>query len=187
MTTIPEHLGGFGTGEHGDEATYFPDMWAWLVNQRGVESMLDIGCGQGHAVDFFGSLKVWVVGIDGVRVPYKPWIVNHDFTTGPWTGRTQFDLGWCCEFLEHLEERFLPNVAPAIQACDTVLMTHAFPGQGGHHHVNCREPAYWANWFGLLGYRLDEPLTASCRAIAALNPSPWNHWTRSGMAFIRHG
>lgn len=192
MTMIPDHLGGFGTGPHGDEATWYPDMWTWLVNQRGVKSVLDIGCGQGHAGRFFHDLGCKVLAVDGVPIePTQPFRFDcHDFTVGPyevpWIGVDKINLGWFCEVAEHVEEEFLPNVAPAIQACDTVLMTHAFPGQGGHHHVNLREPAYWANWFGLLGYRLDEDITRACRAIAALNPSPYNHWVRSGMAFVRH-
>lgn len=185
MTTIPEHLGGFGTGPNGDESTFFPDLWTWLVNGRGIRSVLDIGCGEGHALRCFRDLEVRVLGIEGVPQDDDD-IVQHDFTEEPWVDHDGFGLGWCCEFLEHVEEQYLPNVAPAIQACDLVLMTHAFPGQGGHHHVNCREPAYWSNWFGLLGYRLDEMLTAQCRALAQLNPSPWNHFVRSGMAFVRH-
>lgn len=189
MTTIPEHLGGFGTGPYGDQATYYPDLWGWLVKGRGVESVLDIGCGTGVSTRFFQNLDALTIGIDGVAQPDNPYVEQHDFTQGawepPWSGTPKWDLAWMCEFLEHLEEQYLPNVAPAIQACDLVLMTHAFPGQGGHHHVNCRNPEYWSNWFGLLGYRLDEMLTAQCRALAQLNPSPYNHFVRSGLCFRR--
>jgi SAM-dependent methyltransferase len=186
MTTIPAHLGGNIHGEHGDEATWYPDLWRWLVQTRGVRSVLDLGCGDGQSTEFFASLGAHAVGIDGLIGPdSSPLVLQHDFTTGPVTLGERYDLVWSCEFLEHLEERYRDNLAPAMQAGDLVLVTHAFPGQGGHHHVNCREPAYWANWFGLLGYELDELLTQATRALAAQNPSPWNHFVRSGLAFLK--
>ena len=39
------HLGGYIVG--GDAATSYPDLWSWLVKDYGVESVLDVGCGEG--------------------------------------------------------------------------------------------------------------------------------------------
>lgn len=187
---IPAHLGGFGIGEHGDEATYFPDLWRWLVNVRGINTVLDVGCGQGHSTNYFADLGAYAHGIDGVPVPRRADGTGgsfevFDFAEARYETIVPYDMVWAVEFVEHVEEQYRENFAPAFQAGNLVLMTHAFPGQAGHHHVNCRDSSYWANWMGLLGFELDETLTQGTRALAALNPSPWNHFVRSGMAFVK--
>lgn len=180
------HLGGFKDGPQGDEATYFPDLWIWLVNDLKVDSVVDIGCGAGISTAFFETLLPGsVMGIDGIAQP-QSFIVEHDYTTGPFPLGKDWDLAWCCEFLEHVEEKFLPNVLATFRCCKTILLTHAFPGQQGHHHVLCRTPTYWCGAMAAIGYRLDEELTAKTRELASLNLSPYNHFRRSGLAFVRN-
>ncbi len=187
--TIPEHLGGFLSGPHGDEATWFPDMWRWVVKELDIKSVLDIGCGEGHSLRHFVSLDAFpVLGIDGVEQEHlRPDFRLHDYTTGPWepNARVDYDLGWCCEFLEHIEERFLPNLVTTFQSCNVLLVTHAFPGQLGHHHVNCQPREYWLGFFAGIGFAFDPDLTYESKRYAAQNTSPWNHWTRSGLVFRR--
>ena len=173
----------------GDEATQFPDLWDWLVDVYGARSVLDVGCGDGQAVDHFVGKGCFTIGIDGVPQKHER-IICHDYTTGPYTAATFrdfFDLVWCCEFVEHVEERYVENFLPSLRLGDLLLMTHAFPGQGGYHHVNCRTPDYWVGALAAVGYRLDPDLTAVTRALAARNPSLWNHYVRSGLAFRRYG
>lgn len=182
------HLGGYCEG--GDEATYYPELWDWLVNDYAVRSVLDVGCGEGHAVNYFRTIGIeLVLGIDGVAQP-NGLIAQHDYTTGPVKGTVlrasgvdRFDLCWCCEFLEHVEERYLPNVLKTFSIADTLLITHAFPGQSGHHHVNCRSADYWIGAMAAIGYQLDNKLTVVTRELASLNRNPYNHYLRSGMAF----
>ena len=38
---------------HGDIHTWAPVLWNFLVQRYGVQSMLDVGCGEGHTVLFF--------------------------------------------------------------------------------------------------------------------------------------
>lgn len=175
------HLGGYIAG--GDEATWYPDMWRWLVETHGVDSVLDIGCGDGQAVKFFESLGCEVTGIDGVAQEHDS-IVEHDFTTGSIVA-DEYDLVWSCEFVEHVEERYVPNFMEAFKHGRMVLMTHADPGQAGYHHVNCQPAAYWVGVMAAAGYVLDDALTMASRAKASMNVSPWNHYWRSGMAFVR--
>lgn len=189
MSEIPAHLGGFIAG--GDEATQFPELWEWLYRERSIRTVLDVGAGDGQAIDFFTKLGVDAAGIDGVDTGH-PKIVVHDFTDGPRISRSgllppgDFDLVWCCEFVEHVEERYLPNFLPSLAQGRIVLMTHAFPGQPGHHHVNCRPPDYWTGVLASIGYELDGDLTDESRYRARINPSPWNHYSRSGLAFRRN-
>jgi SAM-dependent methyltransferase len=181
------HLGGYVAGPIGDAATFYPELWTWAVKELGVRSVLDIGCGEGHALRFFAAeLGCFVEGVDGVPQE-NPFIREHDFTTGPYNIRRQFDLVWSCEAVEHIEERFLRNLVPSFQSGKYVFMTHAFPGQAGHHHVNCQPPDYWRGFFATIGYEYRPGLTNLCRELASANPSPWNHFVRSGMCFERLG
>lgn len=193
------HLGGYVQG--GDAATWFPDLWRWLVEERGVRSVIDVGCGEGQALNYFrDALGCQAIGVDGVP-QNDPYIVEHDYTTGPLdyalasdqakdvaaglNGR--FDLAWCCEFIEHVEERYLLNFASSFLLAPLVLLTHAEPGQGGHHHVNCRPAVYWVAVMAGAGFQVEPTLTAETRKLAAMNKSPFNHYARSGIAFVRGG
>lgn len=177
------HLGGYVIG--GDEATYYPDLWRWLVEERRVDSMLDVGCGEGHALSFFRDLGCKVEGIDGVPQA-DPAISTWDFTLGPWPIRPDrsYDLIWSCEFVEHVEEGYAMNFLDTFTTAPLVLLTHALPGQSGYHHVNCRPAEYWRGAMAAIGYREDTDLTILTRALAGHNDSPWNHYAQRGMAFI---
>lgn len=186
---VDRHLGGYIIG--GDPATYFPELWRWLVDEYGVRSVIDVGCGEGHALDYFREeLGCSVVGIDGVAQG-KASILAHDYTTGPLPNEdnvpfvSRADLVWSCEFVEHVEERYVPNFLATFQRADLVLMTHAGPGQPGHHHVNCQHADYWIGAMAASGFRHDADLTRRARARAELNRNPINHFARSGLVFRR--
>ena len=181
---MSEHLCGFIEG--GDPATWFPDMWRYLVETAGVRSVLDLGCGEGHSLKFFEELGCWVVGVDGVAQEHRM-IFKNDFTVNAWRPTRPVDLVWCCEFVEHVEERYAHNFVPALQRGGLVLMTHAFPGQPGFHHVNCRDAEYWKGFMTAAGFEYDYPLSLVTRELAKKNTDPHNHYLRSGMAFRRGG
>ena len=190
---IPEdnpHLGGYIEG--GDDATYYPELWSWLVAECGVESVIDVGCGEGYACGYFADLGCDVTGIDGVNQT-NTWehtasFIAHDYTKGK-LGLTSMefdvDLCWSCEFVEHVEERYVKNFIETFACARMVLMTHAEPHQPGHHHVNCRVADYWIGAMAAIGFTQDEHLTTMTRALARTNPSPFNHYARSGLAFVR--
>lgn len=182
------HLGGYIVG--GDEATYYPELWGWLVRAKGVESVIDVGCGEGHACAFFAELGVEATGVDGVPQEWAhgAHFVQHDYTKGKLGLSTMgytADLCWSCEFVEHVEERYVKNFLETFATARLVLMTHAEPDQAGHHHVNCQPASYWRGVMAAAGYSLDEPLTSEARALAGWNLSPYNHFARSGLAFVR--
>jgi SAM-dependent methyltransferase len=177
------HLGGYTKG--GDPATWYPELWQWLVDDMGVRSVLDIGCGEGQSTAFFLERGCRVLGVEGIPQALS-YIVCHDFTLGPFVPNESFDLVWCCEFVEHVEERFMSNFLRTFESASRfLLMTHASPGQGGHHHVNCQEPEYWIAKVEARGFRLERELTATTRTLSASNDNPWNHYLRSGLAFSR--
>lgn len=182
------HLGGYVSG--GDPATYYPDLWNWLVMDFGIRSIIDVGCGDGVAVRHFEGLLPATVGfnrvhgVDGIQQDH-PLIRKYDYTTGLYVPGS-FDLCWSCEFVEHVEERYVPNFLATFACAKYVLMTHAEPGQQGHHHVNCRGQEYWVGAMAAIGYTLDSALTRVVRELAAKNTNPYNHFKRSGLAFIRN-
>jgi len=177
------HLGGYIVG--GDVATYYPQLWEWLVRERGVKSVIDVGCGEGHALAYFRDvLDCRVLGIDGVP-QREASTVEHDYTQGPLAIREPFDLVWSCEFVEHVEEQYVPNFLHTFTRAPLVAMTHAEPGQPGHHHVNCRTADYWVGALAAVGFRFDTEMTMQARMMAAMNPNPINHFARSGLVFWR--
>lgn len=159
---ITEHLGG--AIPEGDSNTWMPDVWGYLIVRYHVGVMIDIGCGYGHSTKWFSDLGINSVGVDGwneaIRdtVCKKAAMVKHDFTKGEYRHGTPFDLAWCAEFLEHLEEQYLPNVAPCFKAAKYCVITHGEPEQHGHHHVNCQPDSYWEKVFAGWGFihRQDE-------------------------------
>jgi hypothetical protein len=183
------HLGGYLPG--GDPDTYYPAMWDWLIDTWEVASVVDVGCGDGlGSLAHFANRLGWenVVGVEGMDTTESSMtglIYRHDYTTGPFDPRREFDLGWSAEFLEHVEESFVPNFMATFRCCRFVCVTHGEPGQPGHHHVNNQPGDYWKGAFAANGFEFDEGLTAMTKAAAAANGSVFNHYRRSGLAFRR--
>jgi SAM-dependent methyltransferase len=176
-----DHLGGYEQG--GDPATYYPELWRWAVDKYSIKSVLDVGCGEGHSLKFFrDQLKCEVLGIEWLAQE-DPDILQCDFTENLWIPDKARDMVWCCEFLEHIEEKHLSNIWTALRSAPLVLMTHAAPGQGGHHHVNCRDAEYLKGFFAALGFQYDPGATIDARIEAAKNDNPYNHFRRAGMVF----
>lgn len=171
--------------EHGDPATYFPDLWRWAVDEFSVRSVIDVGCGEGHAARYFRDLGFCVLAVDGSvqamhdsRVPEQH--VGHDYTKGRFIPDASFDLVWCCEFVEHVEAQYLENFLATFSRGSNLMMTYAGIGQPGHHHVNCQPEGYWIEKLGEVGFRLDADRTRIARAIAA-----HGHFGLRGLVFVR--
>ncbi|NJL71218.1 MAG: hypothetical protein HC888_06185 [Candidatus Competibacteraceae bacterium] len=87
MTVVDDSrpdLGGNYRG--GDTACFTPVLWEFLINRFGVNSLLDVGCGEGYAVNFFRRHGVIAHGIEGlmtnVRNAVTP-IALHDIKASP--------------------------------------------------------------------------------------------------------
>lgn len=186
------HLGGTSVG--GDPDSWFPEMWDWLAKKYSLQSMLDIGCGVGQAQMYFErKLAVATLGIDCEQV-LKHHVLKdpryfdaHDLTTGPYIGASKFDLVWCCEVAEHIEEKFVGNLLETVVAnCRKVFCLCAAPkGAGGYHHVNCQDSPYWIEKFESAGLKHQPDLTAEGRRLSpgAVNGRCVSYFARSGLIF----
>lgn len=160
----PAHLGG-----HKHRSNIDLGSLAELRKLRTVRSMLDLGCGPAGMVFAAAQLGIDADGIDGdPALSYGEQIYRHDFTRGPLSAGKMYDLVWCIEFLEHLEERFLPNLTGTIDSAPVIFTTLAPPGQPGHHHVNCQPVEYWVKFFDSIGYSLNRSLTSSVRSASTM-------------------
>ena len=172
--------------DHGDPETWTPALWRWGVERLGIRSVLDVGCGEAHAAQYFRELGCEVCAVDGSkqakrdsRVPDAH--VIHDFASGPWTPDRSFDLLWSCEFVEHVESRYEENFLATFEAAKYVMMTYASPGQPGWHHVNCQTAAYWAYRMHQHRFVLNDGLTAESRRV-----SDARHYRNRGLVFERN-
>ncbi len=194
MTNDISHLGGFSTQENiGDNATYHPHLWKYMIDTFKVKSLLDIGCGMGISTKFFFDNGCKVQGIEGH--PYclenskiKDYIFQHDYSHGESNIGGNYDLCWSCEFVEHVEEKYADNFIKDFAKSKIVLITHATPGQGGWHHVNCQPASYWIDKLARFDLIYDENLTNETRRIAnqdyrEFSPDYVSHYLQKGLAF----
>lgn len=165
MTKLPPHLGGSGGLTLLDAGAL--DALTAMFAPR---SFLDIGCGPGGMLELATARGMVAEGIDAdPTLDYSGLsVIQHDFTLGPVNVRQAFDLGWCVEVLEHVEERFLPNLWSAFVVCKRLWITHALPGQHGWHHVNCRPPEYWRAVLAGWGFAVNDQVTRRIRAASSM-------------------
>ena len=159
------HLGGW---LEKDDNTYMPEVWDDFLD-KGIKSVVDIGCGSGANLQWFFDRDFICLGIDGDPESVKKTerrgidVIKNDYTKGS-AGIGFFDLALCTEFAEHIEQQYEHNWLQDLQKCKWVLFTHALPGQVGFHHVNCKPMDYWHNRFKELGFEIDHEFTNEHRS-----------------------
>jgi SAM-dependent methyltransferase len=176
------HLGG--NVLEGDPFSYAPAVWNYVIGRFAIGSVLDLGCGLGHAAEYFFRKGLKVVAVDGlsdnVRNRLYPTVML-DITRGPVCCRV--DLVHCQEVVEHIEELYLENLLVSLSAGQFILMTHAPPGQGGHHHVNLQPSEYWIAHLKRHGFSLLVEDTQRIRRLAAAEGAAY--FSQAGLLFAR--
>jgi SAM-dependent methyltransferase len=173
-----------GNLRYGDIDTFCPVIWRFLVERFAVRSVLDVGCGEGHAVAFFNRLGIFAHGIDGLAANVERSVIPialHDLLKGPYI--MPVDLVWSCEVAEHIIEEKVDNYLETLCNGRIVAMTHALPGQDGHHHVNCQPTEYWIDKMHRRGYRLSDDLD-KLRKISE-SEHYYTYFRHSGLVFLR--
>jgi SAM-dependent methyltransferase len=172
---VPLHLGGHYNYTNMDGETF-----GYLVNRYKVKSMIDVGCGPGGMVDYANDFGIKAIGVDGDYNMKRDTILIHDFNDGAFKTRQKFGLIWCVEFIEHIEEQYLKNVLDTFLSGKVLLMTHALPNQGGHHHVNLQNQDYWV---GVLSkdWTLDTEATQWVRTYTRIDP----YIKKTGMVWVK--
>jgi len=170
-TEKKEHLGGYiiNLTDYGDPNTYATEVWDWMIS-NGIKSVLDIGCGEGHSTKYFIDRGIEVLGIEGgenaiKNSPVKESLILHDYTISAFTPNKNFDAVWCCEFVEHVEEKYMENFLKSFDYGNKIFMTHAIPGQPGYHHVNCQNSSYWITILEKRGFKYNQELSLKLRNI----------------------
>lgn len=173
-----------GNLRHGDIHTFHPILWRYLLERYGIRSILDVGCGEGHAVAFFRQLGLNVHGIEGLKInvdrAVTP-IALHDILSGPYY--MPVDMVWSCEVAEHILPEKVDNYLDTLANGKVIAMTAAPPGQDGHHHVNCQPSEYWIEKMKVRGYRLSEDQD-TFRQIAGREYAG-TYFGVSGLVFLR--
>lgn len=169
-------LGGYFP--EGDPGSIVPDLWEWALTRFKIKSMIDVGCGSGTAMNWFQAHGCEVLGVEGLPLHNDERIVEHDYTLGPYVPERSFDLCWSCEFVEHVEEQYIPNFVATFQSAKILMMTHALFWQDGHHHVNIQRPEYWMDTMRQHGFKLlgRETIESRDRALQ-------HYWKHSGLIF----
>ena len=177
-----DHLGG--NVFQGDPYTYCPTIWSYLIDRFCLRSVLDVGSGRGFAADYFYRKGIRVIAMEGLEVNVEKSLypaVKHDLTKGPFSCKV--DLVHCQELVEHIEEKYLNNLLDTLTCGNYLVMTHALPGQGGHHHVNCQPQEYWVNHLKSRGYNLLEEDTIRLLRMASIDGAVYMR--QSGMIFAK--
>ena len=158
------HLGG-----HNGNNTMLPNEIKYFRDILGVRSIIDIGCGPAWMVEYNNFMGIYSEGIEGDRIIHpKEYINFHDFTEGPFIPNKYYDLAYSVEFLEHVEEKYIPNFMPVFDKVNYIFCTSAIPGQGGYHHVNEQSKMYWIDKFQERGFVYDNKIFKDLLEVSAV-------------------
>jgi hypothetical protein len=163
-----QYLGGYIVG--GDNDTYCPEIWNWIIS-NGIKSILDVGCGEGYSTKYFLDHGIDAIGIEGGKNAIENSkiqnnIILHDYTKGPYIPCKKYDAVWCCEFVEHVDEKYIDNFLTTFSYANHIFMTHALPGQGGYHHVNEQEAKYWIRNIEKNNFIFDQDISLKLRNLS---------------------
>lgn len=130
-----------------------------LLVPNKIESIIDVGCGEGKWLSVFKKNGVKnVFGVDGVWVkPERLEISREEFNQvdleKPFVLSKKGDLVMSLEVAEHLSESSAEDfIKTIIAVAPVVLFSAAIPHQGGSRHINEQWPDYWQKKFQLHGY-----------------------------------
>jgi SAM-dependent methyltransferase len=179
---LEDHLGGHNGITHLDYGAL-----DWLIATFRPSTFLDIGCGPGGMVELAEQRGLDSLGVDGDHTLERynaDRFVIHDFTLGPAT-HPAVDLGWSCEFVEHVYEKYQENYMQSFQKCRVLMLTYAPPGHTGYHHVNLQPEEYWIKKLEQHGLKYHPEYTQELRAHSTMGNKKKHRFVKNrGLIFI---
>ena len=151
-----------------DSNSYERQMWEWAIDKFNVRSIMDVGCGMGYSTLFFTKhpsiervlcIEGSTDAIEHSLVPDNT--IQHDFTKGPYWPQESYDMLWCIEMLEHVEEKYMPYYMATFKKAKLLFVTAAV--LGGWHHVNVQKKDYWVEVFQSYGFIFLPNITTQAR------------------------
>ncbi len=166
------HLCGL-VSEWSMTGTWVPHVWELLIEAYKVKTMTDVGAGDGQVARWFAYNGIDAMAVDGCENKRDDGVryVRHDYAHGEFVPPKR-DLCWSAEFVEHVEEQYVPHFLATFRQHRVLALTHALPGHCGYHHVNCREPSYWIKLLELDGWKFDYLNTHDLRSIIPRDDFP---------------
>lgn len=164
-----EHLGGFSEMDPGGIS---PGLFKHMIQEIGVHSFLDIGCGRGFSTSWFAFHGVDVMCAEGSHDAIERTIlpdpqnqlVEHDFSRGPWWPENTYDVAWSVEFLEHVNVQFHYNYIQAFRKAALIFVTSSVGN--GWHHVEVHKKEWWIQKYESYGFRYSPELSEQVHQVA---------------------
>lgn len=182
INELPSHLGGHKNKTHLDKG-----VLDFMIKEFNIKSFLDIGCGPGGMVELAKKRGLRSLGIDGdfTLSRESDTYIIHDYTVGETNFDDTFDMAWSCEFVEHVDEKYVSNYMKDFQKAKYVVMTHS--EKPGYHHVNLKPAEYWIDVFKDAGFTYDDNYTQQVRNISTMNTTGKHAYNIKKMFVKTHG
>ena len=152
-------------GGHANRSNVDTTAISWARDTFNVKSIIDVGAGLGQQVYTAKKLGFDAIGIEGDPNVINEHTILHDFRDGPYHLKKIYDLAFSCEFLEHVQEKYMSNYMSIFANCRYAMITAAPPNWGGYGHVNEQPTEYWIEKFAEYNIIFNEEFTDKIRAI----------------------
>lgn len=173
MTEILEHGQWNGDVYHIFDENLAQEI-VHILQDHEINSVVDLGCGDGSYVAFLRENGISCIGFDGnpdVHKLTKGLGVTLDLAL-PISRFMSAQAVICLEVGEHIPQEFEDTLIDNITwvASDMVVMSWAVPGQGGHGHVNCQTNEHITEQMKIRGFTRREDLEKEPREKCS---APW--------------
>jgi len=138
----------------------------YLLSKYKINSILDIGCGNGvYLRRFYESGVKKIIGIDISENALKESVISLDHIklmdlSKYFNLNRKFDIVICIEVAEHIpgesSDLLVENIS---RHGNLIIFTAATPGQGGTDHINEQPKEYWISKFKKAGLNFDNKET----------------------------
>lgn len=148
-----------------EEKPFSNRLSEWIKSYLNPKEALDLGCGPGIHTYSLNEAGISCLGIDiDKRVDEKNYLIQEDILK--LRGKYTSELVICFEVAEHIDPQYsdelVESVYNSMKSNSLLMWTAARPGQGGHHHINCRPKHFWRKKFENMGLIYEEKITSDC-------------------------